>query len=156
MADSWAGHLHSVAMSSMDVITQAFAGHLGEVELAAMMIASATIVGFNVGLLVIHRDSFVSMLALLDENSFVSVCRFHIFSRLCSRSSVKSRWWSVLVPWHLKLSHLWSISSRPNPAWPNMYFQIRETWLHCTFLASVQFKIELNLKHTICIKSPAI
>ncbi|XP_062159043.1 protein DETOXIFICATION 27-like [Alnus glutinosa] len=36
---------------SMNVITQAFAGHLGEVELAAISIANTVIVGFNFGLL---------------------------------------------------------------------------------------------------------
>lgn len=41
-----------VASYSMNVITQAFAGHLGELELAAMSIGSSVIVGFNFGLLV--------------------------------------------------------------------------------------------------------
>ncbi|XP_056167932.1 protein DETOXIFICATION 27-like [Syzygium oleosum] len=40
-----------VAMYSMNVITQAFSGHLGEVELAAMSIANTVILGFNFGLL---------------------------------------------------------------------------------------------------------
>lgn len=40
-----------VASYSMNVITQAFAGHLGELELAAMSIGSSVIVGFNFGLL---------------------------------------------------------------------------------------------------------
>ena len=41
-----------VASYTMNVITQAFAGHLGEVELAAISIANTVIVGFNFGLLV--------------------------------------------------------------------------------------------------------
>jgi len=41
-----------VVSYSMNVITQAFAGHLGEVELAAISIANTVIVGFNFGLLV--------------------------------------------------------------------------------------------------------
>ncbi|GMN40070.1 hypothetical protein TIFTF001_009297 [Ficus carica] len=40
-----------VASYSMNVITQAFAGHLGEVELASISIANTVIVGFNFGLL---------------------------------------------------------------------------------------------------------
>ncbi|XP_042963463.1 protein DETOXIFICATION 27-like isoform X2 [Carya illinoinensis] len=40
-----------VVSYSMNVITQAFAGHLGEVELAAISIANTVIVGFNFGLL---------------------------------------------------------------------------------------------------------
>lgn len=42
-----------IANYSMNVVTQAFAGHLGDVELAAVSIANNVIVGFNFGLLVI-------------------------------------------------------------------------------------------------------
>ena len=41
-----------LASYSMLVITQAFAGHLGDLELAAISIANNVIVGFNFGLLV--------------------------------------------------------------------------------------------------------
>ncbi|CAK9169705.1 unnamed protein product [Ilex paraguariensis] len=41
-----------VATYSMLVITQAFAGHLGDLELAAMSVASNIVLGFNLGLLV--------------------------------------------------------------------------------------------------------
>ncbi|KAF8034946.1 hypothetical protein BT93_C1081 [Corymbia citriodora subsp. variegata] len=41
-----------VATYSMNVVTQAFSGHLGEVELAAMSIANTVILGFNLGLLI--------------------------------------------------------------------------------------------------------
>ena len=37
---------------SMLVITQAFAGHLGDLELAAISIVNNVIIGFNLGLLV--------------------------------------------------------------------------------------------------------
>lgn len=37
---------------SMFVITQAFAGHLGDLELTALSIASTVIGGFDLGLLV--------------------------------------------------------------------------------------------------------
>ncbi|CAJ1974063.1 unnamed protein product [Sphenostylis stenocarpa] len=40
-----------LAAFNMNVVTQAFAGHLGEVELAAISIANTVIVGFNFGLL---------------------------------------------------------------------------------------------------------
>lgn len=41
-----------VASYSMNIVTQAFAGHLGEVELASISIANTVILGFNFGLLV--------------------------------------------------------------------------------------------------------
>lgn len=37
---------------SMNIITQAFAGHLGDLELAAISIANTVVVGFNFGLMV--------------------------------------------------------------------------------------------------------
>jgi len=41
-----------IASYSMLVITQAFAGHLGDLELAAISIATNVIVGFDFGLMV--------------------------------------------------------------------------------------------------------
>lgn len=52
--------LTRVATYSMFVITQAFAGQLGEVELAAMSITKNVILGFNFGLMVINPSSFFS------------------------------------------------------------------------------------------------
>lgn len=46
-----------LASYTMNVITQAFAGHLGEVELAAISIANTVIVGFIFGLLVRNTHS---------------------------------------------------------------------------------------------------
>ncbi|KAG7943441.1 hypothetical protein I3843_15G038800 [Carya illinoinensis] len=43
--------LSTLVSYSMNVITQAFVGHLGEVELAAISIANTVIAGFNYGLL---------------------------------------------------------------------------------------------------------
>ncbi|KAK6940207.1 Multi antimicrobial extrusion protein [Dillenia turbinata] len=40
-----------VASYSMNIVTQAFAGHIGDLELAAVSIANTVIVGFNFGLL---------------------------------------------------------------------------------------------------------
>lgn len=39
-----------IAMYGMNVITLAFAGHLGDLELAAISIASTVVVGLNFGL----------------------------------------------------------------------------------------------------------
>ena len=41
-----------VVSYSMNVITQAFAGHLGNLELASITIANTVVVGFNFGLMV--------------------------------------------------------------------------------------------------------
>lgn len=43
-----------IASYSMFVITQAFAGHLGDLELAAMSIATSVIMGFDFGLMVLY------------------------------------------------------------------------------------------------------
>ncbi|MCP6508573.1 MATE family efflux transporter, partial [Klebsiella pneumoniae] len=40
-----------VVTYSMNVITQAFAGHLGDLELASISIANTVVVGFNFGLM---------------------------------------------------------------------------------------------------------
>lgn len=53
---------------SMFVITQAFAGHLGDLELAAFSIANNVIVGLNFGLLVCVTSNY--------EVSFVLVLKF--------------------------------------------------------------------------------
>ncbi|KAJ0695337.1 hypothetical protein HanOQP8_Chr10g0348511 [Helianthus annuus] len=47
-----------VATFTMNVVTQAFAGHLGDVELAAITISTGVIVGFNFGLLVRNKFFF--------------------------------------------------------------------------------------------------
>lgn len=44
-----------LASYSMIIITQAFAGHLGDLELAAISIAFNVIVGFDYGLLVLSQ-----------------------------------------------------------------------------------------------------
>lgn len=54
-----------VASYSMNVITQAFAGHIGDLELAAISIANTVIVGFNFGLLVIQTSFFLPISALM-------------------------------------------------------------------------------------------
>ncbi|TVU48138.1 hypothetical protein EJB05_07764, partial [Eragrostis curvula] len=44
--------LSRIATYSMNVITQAFAGHLGDLELASVSFANTVVVGFNYGLMV--------------------------------------------------------------------------------------------------------
>ena len=55
-----------IASYTMNVVTQAFAGRLGEVELAAISIANTVIVGFNFGLLVIHQNSILVGIILIN------------------------------------------------------------------------------------------
>lgn len=45
-----------VASYTMLVVTQAFAGHLGDLELAAISIANNVVVGFDFGLLVLSQS----------------------------------------------------------------------------------------------------
>ena len=51
-----------IASFSMFVITQAFAGHLGDLELAAISISTNVILGFDVGLMVISSYNSVVMI----------------------------------------------------------------------------------------------
>ncbi|CAK7347202.1 unnamed protein product [Dovyalis caffra] len=55
-----------MALFSMNMITQAFAGHLGDVKLAAISIANFAIVGFNYGLLVRYH-----MLGIYMQRSWI-------------------------------------------------------------------------------------
>lgn len=50
--------INRLAGYSMTVITQAFAGHLGDVELASISIANNIIVGFGYGLLVYISNTY--------------------------------------------------------------------------------------------------
>lgn len=56
-----------VASYSMNVITQAFAGHLGEVELASTSIAINVILGFSLGLMVIHLSLSFNPINLVNK-----------------------------------------------------------------------------------------
>ena len=55
-----------VAAYSMLVITQAFAGHLGDLELAAISIANNVIVGLDFGLLV-HIHNLFTLINLVSQ-----------------------------------------------------------------------------------------
>ncbi|GMY28807.1 protein DETOXIFICATION 27-like [Fagus crenata] len=70
-----------VASYTMNVITQAFAGHLGEVELAAISIANTVIVGFNFGLLL----GMASALETLCGQAF-GAKRYHMLGIYMQRS----------------------------------------------------------------------
>ncbi|KAM5575527.1 protein DETOXIFICATION 27-like [Rosa sericea] len=70
-----------VASYTMNVITQAFAGHLGEVELAAISIANTVIVGFNFGLLL----GMASALETLCGQAF-GARRYHMLGIYLQRS----------------------------------------------------------------------
>ena len=66
-----------VVTYSMNVITQAFAGHLGDLELAAFSIAATVVAGFNFGFLVRSTHTRITLPACS--------CRFnltHAFSVL--------------------------------------------------------------------------
>ena len=63
-----------VVTYSMNVITQAFAGHLGDLELAAISIANTVVVGFNFGLMVSHP--FLSSSFRISLSCFPSIFNF--------------------------------------------------------------------------------
>ena len=73
-----------IASYTMNVVTQAFAGHLGEVELAAISIANTVIVGFNFGLLVIHQNSIL-LIIILNNYLMYWIYGLHVLatSQLC-------------------------------------------------------------------------
>ncbi|KAJ6335467.1 hypothetical protein OIU78_012157 [Salix suchowensis] len=70
-----------VATFSMNIITQAFAGHLGDVELAAISIANTVIVGFNFGLLL----GMASALETMCGQAF-GAKRYHMLGIYMQRS----------------------------------------------------------------------
>ncbi|KAI4366553.1 hypothetical protein MLD38_022416 [Melastoma candidum] len=74
-----------VAAYSMNIVTQAFAGHLGEVELAAVSIANTVIVGFNFGLLL----GMASALETLCGQAF-GAKRYHMLGIYMQRSWILS------------------------------------------------------------------
>lgn len=69
-----------IASFSMFIITQAFAGHLGDLDLAALSIATNVIFGFDFGLLVrlyiyIYISSFLLILSPFLFFMFYILCR---------------------------------------------------------------------------------
>ncbi|KAH1253264.1 Protein DETOXIFICATION 27 [Glycine max] len=70
-----------LASFTMNVVTQAFAGHLGDVELAAISIANNVLVGFNFGLLL----GMASALETLCGQAF-GAKRYHLLGIYMQRS----------------------------------------------------------------------
>ncbi|XP_044478405.1 protein DETOXIFICATION 27-like [Mangifera indica] len=70
-----------ISAFTMNIISQAFAGHLGEVELAALSIANTVIVGFNFGLLL----GMASALETLCGQAF-GAKRYHMLGIYMQRS----------------------------------------------------------------------
>ena len=75
------------------VITQAFAGHLGELELAAISIVSNVIIGFNVGLLVYthaYKNLYLAYLTMFVYQETINslICSLEWRVR-CKRCAVK-------------------------------------------------------------------
>uniref|UniRef100_A0A804LF08 Protein DETOXIFICATION n=1 Tax=Zea mays TaxID=4577 RepID=A0A804LF08_MAIZE len=70
-----------VVTYSMNVITQAFAGHLGDLELAAISIANTVVVGFNFGLML----GMASALETLCGQAF-GAKKFHMMGVYMQRS----------------------------------------------------------------------
>ncbi|KAI4307443.1 hypothetical protein L6164_030632 [Bauhinia variegata] len=70
-----------VAAFTMNVVTQAFAGHLGDVQLASISIANTVIVGFNFGLLL----GMASALETLCGQAF-GAKRYHMLGIYMQRS----------------------------------------------------------------------
>ncbi|CAM0871818.1 unnamed protein product [Alopecurus aequalis] len=75
-----------VVTFSMNVITQAFAGHLGDLELAAISIANTVVVGFNFGLML----GMASALETLCGQAF-GAKKYHMMGVYMQRS------WIVLL-----------------------------------------------------------
>ncbi|XP_048129823.1 protein DETOXIFICATION 27-like isoform X2 [Rhodamnia argentea] len=100
-----------MASYSMNIVTQAFAGHLGEVELAAMSIANTVIiVGFNFGLLL----GMASALETLCGQAF-GAKRYHMLGIYLQRS------WIVLflccfllLPFYVFATPLLKLLGQPN------------------------------------------
>ncbi|XP_043687527.1 protein DETOXIFICATION 27-like [Telopea speciosissima] len=81
-----------VASYSMNVISQAFAGHLGDLELASLSIANNVIVGFNYGLLL----GMASALETLCGQAF-GAKKFHMLGIHMQRSWMVLFLYSVLL-----------------------------------------------------------
>ncbi|XP_043712983.1 protein DETOXIFICATION 27-like [Telopea speciosissima] len=81
-----------VSSFSMNVITQAFAGHLGDLELAAISIANNVIIGFNFGLLL----GMASALETLCGQAF-GAKKYHMMGIYMQRSWIVLFLCSVLL-----------------------------------------------------------
>ncbi|XP_030528414.1 protein DETOXIFICATION 27-like [Rhodamnia argentea] len=99
-----------MAQYTMNIVTQAFAGHLGEVELAAMSIAINVLIGFNYGLLL----GMASALETLCGQAF-GAKRYHMLGIYMQRS------WIVLflccfllLPFYVFVAPLLQLLGQPD------------------------------------------
>lgn len=81
-----------VVTYSMNIITQAFAGHLGDLELASISIANTVVVGFNFGLLL----GMASALETLCGQAF-GAKQYHMLGVYMQRSWIVLFVWGVLL-----------------------------------------------------------
>ncbi|XP_027093455.2 protein DETOXIFICATION 27-like isoform X1 [Coffea arabica] len=99
-----------VVSYSMNVITQAFAGHLGEVELASVSIANTVIVGFNFGFLL----GMASALETLCGQAF-GAKRYHLLGTYMQRSwIVLSICCFMLLPFYLYATPVLKLLGQPD------------------------------------------
>ncbi|CAN6805692.1 unnamed protein product [Brassica oleracea] len=92
MAYRWPDIFTRITTYLILVITQAFAGHLGELELAAISIISNVIVGFNFGLLL----GMVSALETLCGQAF-GAKKYDMLGVYLQRSWIVLFLWSILL-----------------------------------------------------------
>ncbi|WVZ18749.1 hypothetical protein V8G54_006071 [Vigna mungo] len=99
-----------LALYNMNVVTQAFAGHLGEVELAAISIANTVIVGFNFGLLL----GMASALETLCGQAY-GAKRYHMLGIYMQRSwIVLFLCCFVLLPFYIFATPLLKFLGQPD------------------------------------------
>ncbi|CAL9132357.1 unnamed protein product [Musa textilis] len=89
-----------VVTYSMNVITQAFAGHLGDLELASISIANTVVVGFSFGLML----GMASALETLCGQAF-GARKYHMLGVYMQRSWIVLFMCAVLLLPHVLLRH---------------------------------------------------
>ncbi|KAL6645454.1 hypothetical protein ACP70R_017062 [Stipagrostis hirtigluma subsp. patula] len=75
-----------VVTYGMNVITQAFAGHLGDLELAAISIANTVVVGFNFGLMVCGFTIIFPLLLITGSIRFLEA---YVPPKECNRNQIR-------------------------------------------------------------------
>ncbi|KAH9756404.1 hypothetical protein WN944_007973 [Citrus x changshan-huyou] len=99
-----------ISSYTMNIITQAFAGHLGDVELAAISIANTVIVGFNFGLLL----GMASALETLCGQAF-GAKRYHMLGIYMQRSwIVLFLFCFLLLPFYVFATPLLKLLGQPD------------------------------------------
>ncbi|KAK1566841.1 hypothetical protein Q3G72_004788 [Acer saccharum] len=99
-----------ISSYTMNIITQAFAGHLGDVELAAISIANTVIVGFNFGLLL----GMASALETLCGQAF-GAKKYHLLGIYMQRSWIVLFLFCVLLlPVYIFASPILKLLGQPD------------------------------------------